>query len=40
MEDVGLFYVYLVYFMPIRYILSPIVLFSGYLVYFSRFGIL
>jgi hypothetical protein len=34
MEDVGIFYVSLVYFMAIWYILWPFGIFSGHLVYF------
>jgi hypothetical protein len=34
MEDVGLFYVYLVYFPAIWYILWPFGIFCGHLVYF------
>jgi hypothetical protein len=40
MEDVGIFYVHLVYFTDIYYILWPFGTFYGCLVYFSRFGML
>jgi hypothetical protein len=36
-EDVGMFYVYLVYFTAICHILWPFGLFSGYSVYFVQF---
>jgi hypothetical protein len=37
MEDVGIFYGHLVYFTDIRYILWPLVTFSGSLVYLFPF---
>jgi hypothetical protein len=40
MEDIGIFYVYLVYFTAIGNILWPFGIFKGHLLYFSRFGIL
>jgi hypothetical protein len=40
MEDVGLFYGHSAYFGAIRHILWPVGIFHGYLVYFSRFGML
>jgi hypothetical protein len=40
MEDVGLFYSLSVYFTGIWSILLPFGIFYGYLVYFSRFGML
>jgi hypothetical protein len=40
MENVGIFYGHLVYFMVIWYILRPFGTFHGHLVYFSCFGML
>jgi hypothetical protein len=40
MEDIGIFYVHLVYFTAFWYILWTLRTLSGYLVYFSRFGML
>jgi hypothetical protein len=40
MEDVGIFYGHLVYCTDIWYILWPFGIFHGYLVHFSRFGML
>jgi hypothetical protein len=40
MADVGIFYSCLVYFTAVWYMLWPFGLLFGYLVYFSRFGIL
>jgi hypothetical protein len=40
MENVGIFYAYLVYFKAIGNILLPFGIFCGHLVYFPRFGLL
>jgi hypothetical protein len=40
MDDAGVFYVHLMYFTAIWYTLWPFSIFYGYLIYFSRLGIL
>jgi hypothetical protein len=40
MEDVGIFCCHFVYIVAIWYILWPLGIYNGYLVYFSLFGIL
>jgi hypothetical protein len=39
-EDVGIFYYHLAYFTSIWYILWQLAIVYGYVVYFSRFGML